>query len=184
MTLKSSPNTVREERRAAHARQHRNRTILLVVILVAVVALVAFAVYSLTSQGDNGQSSQNLDQNPAIADPNIETISTVSGLQYQELAVGSGPAAQAGDTVAVHYTGWLTDGTKFDSSLDRGAPFEFTLGRGSVIKGWDEGVAGMQPGGKRKLIIPAELAYGERGTGGVIPPGAILVFDVELVEIK
>jgi FKBP-type peptidyl-prolyl cis-trans isomerase len=180
MTLKSSPNTVREQRRSAQAKQRRNRTILLVIILVAVAALVIFAVYSLNTQGNSPQSSAN----PAEADPNFETITTDSGLQYQELAVGSGPAAKAGDTVAVHYTGWLTDGTKFDSSVDRGTPFEFTLGRGSVIKGWDEGVAGMQPGGVRKLIIPAELAYGERGAGGVIPPGAILVFDVELVEIK
>ena len=178
MTLKSSPNTVREERRAAHARQRRNRTILLVALLLIVVCALAIAVYNL--QVNPSQSAQN----PAAADPNFETITTDSGLQYQELAVCSCPAAQAGDTVAVHYTGWLTDGTKFDSSLDRGAPFEFTLGRGSVIKGWDEGVAGMQPGGVRKLIIPAALAYGDRGAGSIIPPGAILVFDVELVEIK
>ena len=178
MTLKSSPNTVREQRRATHARHRRNRTILIVSLVVVVLAALAFAVYSLRVKP--GQSNQN----PALADPDIETITTDSGLQYQELALGNGPTAQAGDTVAVHYTGWLTDGTKFDSSYDRGAPFEFTLGRGGVIKGWDEGVAGMQPGGKRKLIIPAALAYGDRGTGSIIPPGAILVFDVELVEIK
>lgn len=183
MTLKSSPNTVREQRRAAQARQRRNRTILLVVLIVIGVAALAAAI--LYPRLNPAQSTPDSGaQNPAVADPNFETITTDSGLQYQELAVGSGPAAKAGDIVAVHYTGWLTDGTKFDSSLDRGAPFEFTLGQGRVIKGWDEGVAGMQPGGKRKLIIPAELAYGDRGVGGVIPPGAILVFDVELVEIR
>ena len=109
---------------------------------------------------------------------------TASGLQYQDLTVGDGAIAQAGDSVSVHYTGWLTDGTKFDSSVDRGTPFEFHLGQGQVIAGWDEGVAGMRVGGKRKLVIPPELGYGDGGTGGVIPGGATLVFDVELLEVK
>jgi len=108
---------------------------------------------------------------------------TASGLQYEDLTVGDGATAQAGDSVSVHYTGWLTDGTKFDSSVDRGDPFKFHLGAGQVIPGWDEGVAGMRVGGKRKLVIPPELGYGGGGAGGVIPGGATLVFDVELLEI-
>jgi peptidylprolyl isomerase len=107
----------------------------------------------------------------------------VTELKKEELAPGKGPAAKAGDTVRVHYTGTLLDGTKFDSSRDRNEPFEFKLGAGMVIKGWDEGVAGMKPGGKRKLTIPADKAYGKRGSPPVIPPDAPLVFDVELVEI-
>ena len=115
-------------------------------------------------------------------------ITTSSGLRYIEHAAGSGDAAKAGDNVAVHYTGWLykdgEKGAKFDSSVDRGQTFAFPLGAGRVIKGWDEGVAGMQPGGKRTLIIPPALGYGASGAGGVIPPNATLMFDVELVEIQ
>jgi FKBP-type peptidyl-prolyl cis-trans isomerase len=108
----------------------------------------------------------------------------MSELQIEELAVGAGPEAQAGNTVDVHYTGWLTDGSKFDSSVDRGKPFSFELGAGRVIQGWDRGVAGMKVGGKRKLTIPPELGYGERGAGNVIPPGATLVFEVELLAVR
>jgi FKBP-type peptidyl-prolyl cis-trans isomerase FkpA len=111
-------------------------------------------------------------------------ITTGSGLQYEDLVEGTGPAAKAGDSVKVHYTGWLTDGTKFDSSLDRRSPFVFPLGAGRVIKGWDEGVAGMKVGGKRKLQIPPQLGYGARGAGGVIPPNAELIFEVELLGIE
>jgi FKBP-type peptidyl-prolyl cis-trans isomerase len=114
--------------------------------------------------------------------------STPSGLQYEDSVPGSGKAAQAGGPVSVHYTGWLYEngakGAKFDSSLDRGDPFEFPLGAGRVIKGWDEGVAGMKVGGKRTLIIPPQLGYGARGAGGVIPPNATLLFDVELLDVK
>ncbi len=102
----------------------------------------------------------------------------------EELVVGGGAAAAAGQKVSVHYTGWLTDGKKFDSSKDRGEPFAFPLGRGQVIRGWDEGVAGMKVGGKRKLTIPPSLGYGTRGAGGVIPPNATLVFEVELLGIN
>jgi FKBP-type peptidyl-prolyl cis-trans isomerase len=114
-----------------------------------------------------------------------KTITTKSGLQYQDLKEGTGPEAKAGDKVVVHSTGWLkSNKKKFDSSLDRGEPFEFTLGAGDVIKGWDEGVAGMKVGGKRRLIIPSELGYGKRGAGKDIPPDADLVFEVELLKIK
>src|SRR5713226_2704430 len=105
-------------------------------------------------------------------------------LQIEEMVVGTGPEAQKGKLVEVHYTGWLTDGKKFDSSRDRGKPFSFQLGAGKVIKGWDEGVAGMKVGGKRKLVIPSNLAYGKSGAGGVIPPDAELTFDVELIKVK
>ena len=111
-------------------------------------------------------------------------ITTQSGLQYDDVKVGEGAEAKKGDTVFVHYTGTLKDGKKFDSSKDRGQPFSFPLGYGRVIKGWDEGVAGMKVGGTRTLIIPAELGYGARGAGGVIPPNAELHFEAELLKVK
>jgi len=110
-------------------------------------------------------------------------VTTTTGLQYVDLAIGTGATAEAGQTVTVHYTGWLENGTKFDSSVDRGQPFSFPLGAGRVIKGWDEGVKGMKVGGKRKLTIPAKLGYGAQGAGGVIPPHATLIFDVELLGL-
>ena len=112
------------------------------------------------------------------------STTTSSGLTFEDVVAGTGAAAAAGQKVTVHYTGWLTDGTKFDSSKDRNDPFVFPLGAGRVIKGWDEGVQGMKVGGKRKLTIPPALGYGARGAGGVIPPNATLVFDVELVSVK
>ena len=112
---------------------------------------------------------------------------TPSGLQYVDTQVGTGPVPQRGQRCTVHYTGWLSDkgqrGKKFDSSVDRGQPFEFQIGRGMVIKGWDEGIVGMKPGGRRKLTIPADMAYGKAGHPPVIPPDSPLVFDVELLEI-
>lgn len=105
-------------------------------------------------------------------------------LIIEEITVGEGDEALAGQTVSVHYTGWLTDGTKFDSSKDRNEPFDFPLGRGYVIQGWDKGVAGMKVGGRRKLTIPPEMGYGARGAGGVIPPNATLVFEVELLAVR
>ena len=133
-------------------------------------------------------SALNWDQifqnRPTEGDTDIEMITTESGLQYQDLVTGTGETAKAGDNVSVHYTGWLVDGTKFDSSVDRGDPLNFPLGAGSVIKGWDEGVAGMNVGGKRKLTIPPELGYGDRGAGGVIGSGETLIFEVELLGIN
>ncbi len=115
-----------------------------------------------------------------------ETTQTPSGLVYNDEKVGDGATPQTGQTVIVHYTGWLEkkDGTKFDSSVDRGEPFSFHIGKGEVIPGWDEGVGTMKVGGKRQLVIPANLAYGTRGAGGVIPPNATLVFDVELLGVE
>ena len=107
-----------------------------------------------------------------------------SGLQYDVLTPGTGAEAKPGQQVSVHYTGWLTDGSKFDSSVDRGRPFGFTLGAGMVIRGWDEGVAGMKVGEKRKLTIPPELGYGAKGFPGAIPPSATLVFEVELLGVS
>lgn len=113
-----------------------------------------------------------------------ETLITMdSGLQYVDLVEGTGAMPQSGQRVTVHYTGTLEDGTKFDSSRDRGRPFTFQIGVGQVIKGWDEGVATMRVGGQRKLVIPSDLGYGSRGAGGVIPPNATLIFDVELLRI-
>ena len=120
--------------------------------------------------------------------PMSEKIKSPTGLEYVDVKVGDGAAATPGALAVVHYTGWLNNngvkGTKFDSSVDRGEPFEFPLGAGRVIKGWDEGVAGMKIGGKRTLYIPASLGYGARGAGGAIPPNANLIFDVELLQLK
>lgn len=111
-------------------------------------------------------------------------VTTPSGLRYTDLTVGGGAQPKPGQTAVVHYTGWLMDGKKFDSSKDAGRPFTFRLGQGQVIKGWDEGVATMKVGGKRQLIVPPDLAYGSRGAGGVIPPNATLKFEVELLELR
>ena len=116
--------------------------------------------------------------------PLANQFTTPSGLKYEDTEPGTGPTAQPGQKAKVHYTGWLKSGQKFDSSLDRNDPFEFTLGAGMVIKGWDEGVAGMKVGGKRKLFIPADLGYGARGAGGVIPPNSELIFEVELLGLR
>lgn len=131
-----------------------------------------------------GMLSINPLQAATMSDAKTETKTTASGLKYEDVKQGTGEAATAGKTVSVHYTGWLTNGTKFDSSKDRGQPFEFPLGGGRVIKGWDEGVQGMKVGGVRKLTIPSSLGYGSRGAGGVIPPDATLVFEVELLGIR
>jgi FKBP-type peptidyl-prolyl cis-trans isomerase len=137
--------------------------------------------------GSGGLSATAVENKEGKAmEPSKDTakeIVTPTGLKYVDQKIGAGPEAKAGDAVQVHYTGWLLDGTKFDSSRDRNQPFRFKLGAGQVIKGWDEGVAGMKVGGKRRLTIPSELGYGRQGAGGVIPPGATLVFEVELLGI-
>jgi peptidylprolyl isomerase len=119
-----------------------------------------------------------------MAQANPAPIVTPSGLKYVDEKVGNGVSPRPGQTVIVHYTGWLTNGTKFDSSVDRNRPFDFVIGQGKVIKGWDEGVASMKIGGKRKLTIPANLGYGANGMPPVIPPNSTLIFDVELLDVK
>ena len=136
---------------------------------------------------DNNQQNEVVVVDPLaeyIKANNITVEPTASGLYYIETQAGTGEQAKAGDVVSVHYTGTLLDGTKFDSSIDRGQPFEFTLGAGRVIKGWDEGIALMKVGGKATLILPSDLAYGNQAVGGVIPANSPLIFDVELLGIK
>ena len=150
----------------------------------AVVLTVLTGMGLLFAQAKN-------DATPAAAQPAAgptkvmgKPQNTASGVEYWDIKLGTGAVAVSGKTVSVHYTGWLTDGKKFDSSVDRGEPFEFPLGAGRVIKGWDEGVAGMRIGGKRQLKIPPAAGYGSRGAGNVIPPNATLIFDVELLGVK
>lgn len=148
-------------------------TVRLTAALLIALGLAGFAAHADDKDGKDKEKND------------AKTVTTKSGLKYIDTKEGTGEKAQAGDTVEVHYTGWLTkDGKKFDSSKDRDRPFSFKLGAGRVIKGWDEGVAGMRVGGKRTLIIPPELGYGKRGAGDAIPPDAELKFDVELLKIK
>ena len=144
-------------------------------------ALALFALI-LSACGGSGDAGGRVDGDFAV--DSTALTRTASGLGYQDLAVGNGAEARQGQVAVVHYTGWLTDGTKFDSSRDRGTPFSFPVGAGQVIAGWDEGVVGMKVGGRRKLVIPASLGYGDMGAPPVIPPSATLVFDVELLDVK
>ncbi len=142
-------------------------------LIITLLLVVAIAIPAC-AQKESKQAA------PAAA---ANVVKTPSGLSYQDLLVGTGAAPTAGKPVKVHYTGWLENGKKFDSSVDRGEPFVFTIGAGQVIPGWDEGVMTMKVGGKRKLIIPANLGYGAAGAGGVIPPNATLIFEVELLDV-
>jgi peptidylprolyl isomerase len=151
---------------------------------LSMLAIPGLLISDVSAQDQKKEKEAASEQPKSPAAAAEEVITTQSGLKYVDLVVGKGAGPQSGQTVRVHYTGWLTDGKKFDSSVDRGQPFEFRIGTGQVIKGWDEGVMSMNIGGKRKLIIPPELAYGARGAGGVIPPNATLVFQVELLGIK
>jgi FKBP-type peptidyl-prolyl cis-trans isomerase len=142
-----------------------------------------------TTAGDAGEEAEMADAAAGggslenlVNDPDLTT--SASGLKHRELRTGTGEEARSGQTAVVHYTGWLVDGTKFDSSRDRNEPFQFPLGGGRVIKGWDEGVQGMKVGGVRRLVIPPDLGYGSQGAGAVIPPNATLIFEVELLEVK
>jgi len=152
---------------------------------VADVPAVVAQNETLVAQGTSQSASDLLEDDAMAADASAEenVVTTDSGLQYVVIAEGDGAQPQPGQRVFVHYVGTLEDGTKFDSSRDRGRPFDFTIGRGQVIKGWDEGVGDMKVGDRRKLIIPPDLGYGARGAGGVIPPNATLIFDVELLRI-
>jgi len=144
--------------------------------LIAIVTFVAIAVFAQSAKKPNNNSPTKVTG---------DGTKTADGLQYWDLKVGTGATATAGQSASVHYTGWLTDGKKFDSSLDRGEPFTVApLGTAPVIKGWNEGIIGMKVGGKRQLRIPPELAYGQRGYPGAIPANATLIFDVELLSVK
>jgi FKBP-type peptidyl-prolyl cis-trans isomerase FkpA len=150
--------------------------------LLAVVLLVGSVACGGTPDRDAGRGPGGF--SAALGVDTTAMTKTPSGLRYQDLASGQGAEAAEGRTVSVHYTGWLPNGEKFDSSRDRNEPFKFKLGAGQVIAGWDEGVAGMKVGGRRKLVIPPDLGYGTAGAPPDIPPGAILVFDVELVDVR
>ncbi len=143
------------------------------IMLSSVLSLVGLTVFTFAEE-------KKMSSNEAAG----QVVTTESGLQYIDLVVGTGRQAELGDTATVHYTGWLADGRKFDSSVDRKEPFSFRVGAGQVIKGWDEGVGTMKVGGKRKLTIPPQLGYGARGAGNVIPPNATLTFDVELLGLR
>lgn len=153
----------------------------LFVFSVSLLFLLTSSLYSYpqsTNIKEKGKIKMKVEQNQ-----NEKAVTTSSGLKYIDEIIGKGVSPKTGQRVKVHYTGWLENGTKFDSSVDRGQPFEFVIGVGEVIKGWDEGVSTMKAGGKRKLIIPSKLGYGLQGAGNLIPPNSILIFEVELLAI-
>jgi FKBP-type peptidyl-prolyl cis-trans isomerase FkpA len=149
-------------------------------VKTSILALAILLALTTTMLSQNSNSAGG----PPPLPPDVKEQSKSGGLKYWDIKVGNGKEATFGHNVSVHYTGWLTNGKKFDSSVDRGEPFQFKLGGHQVIQGWDEGVAGMKVGGKRRLQIPPDLGYGARGAGGVIPPNATLIFDVELLGVN
>jgi FKBP-type peptidyl-prolyl cis-trans isomerase len=167
-----SKKALRSERAQQRRQRRRMQQYAIGVIVLVILTLLVINLLPEQAAGD------------PLAQSDAETITTASGLQYQDDVFGTGTEAFPGSSVTVHYTGWLTDGTKFDSSVDRGTPYTFVLGTGSVIAGWDEGVAGMKVGGVRILTIPSDLAYGPGGSGGTIPPNATLIFRVELLDVQ
>jgi FKBP-type peptidyl-prolyl cis-trans isomerase FkpA len=160
------------------ARQKRNRWLIVGGIVLGIAALTFLVI---NEQLNKPKPANEIGGPYTLSDA---AVTTASGLIYEDLVVGEGAAAKAGDTVSVTYTGWLSDSTVFDSNADTGTPFEVQLGQGRVIPGWDEGLVGMQVGGTRLLVIPSELAYGTTGSGTVIPPNATLTFNVQLLAIK
>ena len=165
-------SSLRSDRARRRAGRLRNMRIIIVLLLVLILGGGAYWLFT-------NQQSQAV----PLSEP-ANPIDLPSGLRYEDIAAGTGEPAATGMLATVHYTGWLEDGTKFDSSLDTGQPFSFTLGAGDVIQGWDEGVIGMKVGGKRRLVIPSNLGYGASGAGNVIPPNATLIFEVELLELQ
>jgi FKBP-type peptidyl-prolyl cis-trans isomerase len=161
--------------------------LVLIVTVVAIATAVVFAQTSTTKKSTTAHKAGAAHRAPAATGPTKVTgpgTTTPSGLQYWDIKVGTGPAAETGKTVDMEYTGWLTSGKKFDSNAGSGHPFTLHLGAGEVIKGWDEGIVGMKVGGKRQLKIPPQLAYGEQGYPGAIPANATLIFDVKLLGVK
>jgi FKBP-type peptidyl-prolyl cis-trans isomerase len=155
-----------------------------ILLFRSLATLLALALTSCGGESDRASVPNTLKFSPSLQVDTSAMTRTPSGLRFQDLVRGEGKEATAGQNVSVHYTGWLPNGEKFDSSRDRNQPFDFTLGAGQVIAGWDEGVAGMKVGGKRKLVIPPDLAYGTAGAPPDIPPGATLVFEVELLGVR
>jgi len=190
--------SLREQRRIASEERRRRQRLIMIIIAILIVLAAVLIIYrsiqvSGQTQATTAATETSIAATPPVASPSSmdaqfpglisDTVKSASGLQYKDIVVGNGDTAQAGKTVSVQYTGWLANGTKFDSSLSAGKPFEFTLGKGSVIKGWDEGVAGMKVGSTRILIIPPDLAYGA-SVNGSIPANSTLVFQVQLLAIK
>lgn len=170
-----STRSDRARRRAARLRRQR---IILGFFVIVVLGAIGFFAFTAIS----GRNKAAATPTPSAAQTGMVTLP--GGLQYQDVVVGTGKAAASGDSIVVDYSGYLADGTEFDSSINRGKPFTFTLGQGQVIKGWDEGLVGMKVGGKRKLVIPPALAYGAQGFPPSIPPNATLTFDVQLLAVK
>lgn len=164
----STKLNLREQRRAARAKRRNQQRLIIIVSVLVIIGAFSAVIYYSSAKDKQSEG---------------EMITTASGLQYQEITVGTGQEAKNGDTVTVHYVGTLEDGTQFDSSRDRGEPFQVTIGTGGVIAGWEEGLQGMRVGGTRKLVVPPELGYGAQAVGDVIPANSTLIFEIELLSI-